>query len=431
MQRRSLRWQRGEAVTFHLNVSREIVQLLLRTQCIEIEERNTGALEAALSSILLEHLLNEERAKWAARALIERRGLDRRSLADALREVAAARGLRVGAEGTADVAQAMVRWIETTAEVSGIRAPTRELRSKVISVLEKYVEVDDFHQSHVSKPDLTNPLVMTPQLYQAIRLLQLSHDELVDQCRQELGLNPLLEQQVEGAAMSEMAPGELSRGVDTTEVSEEGPVVINPDVFIVQKDNGYTVVLNDEMLLQLRIAPAHFNTLRKMSSLPARWRSFLKDKLRAALWFLRTIEERERSIYRVTESIVKFQRDFLANGVGHLKPVLFRQVADDVGLHASTVRRVVTGKYVHTPQGTYPLSYFFKAASAQATGEDLASEAVKTRIREIIDKEDTGNPHSDQRIVELLRAQGIDATRRAVTLYRQLLGVLPPGKRKK
>ena len=128
---------------------------------------------------------------------------------------------------------------------------------------------------------------------------------------------------------------------------------------------------------------------------------------------------------------MKFQRDFLDKGIAHLKPLILRDVAEDIGMHESTVSRVTTSKYVHTPQGIFELKYFFNSSIARVSGEDIASEAVKNHIKQIVAAEDSKSPYSDQKIVELLRAQGIEIARRTVAKYREVLGILPSSKRKK
>jgi RNA polymerase sigma-54 factor len=133
----------------------------------------------------------------------------------------------------------------------------------------------------------------------------------------------------------------------------------------------------------------------------------------------------------VTESIVKFQRDFFDKGIAYLKPLILRDVAEDIGMHESTVSRVTTAKYVHTPQGIFELKYFFNSSIARTGGDDIASEAVKNHIKQIVGQEDARSPYSDQKIVELLKAQGIEIARRTVAKYREVLGVLPSSKRKK
>jgi RNA polymerase sigma-54 factor len=206
---------------------------------------------------------------------------------------------------------------------------------------------------------------------------------------------------------------------------------ITPDVFVYKIGEGYTVVLNDDGLSKLRISDAYRQALRKGAMAPGKAKEFIQDKMRSAQWLIRSIQQRQRTIYKVTESIVKFQRDFLDRGVTHLRPLILRDVAEDIQMHESTVSRVTTSKYVHTPQGIYELKYFFNSSIARVAGEDTSSEAVKNQIKTIVSQEDTGNPYSDQKIVELLRAQGIDIARRTVAKYREVLGVLPSSKRKK
>jgi RNA polymerase sigma-54 factor len=206
---------------------------------------------------------------------------------------------------------------------------------------------------------------------------------------------------------------------------------ITPDVFVYKMGDGYTVVLNDDGLSKLRISGMYRNALKNGGVAPGTTKEFIQDKLRSAMWLIRSIHQRQRTIYKVTESIVKFQRDFLDRGIAYLKPLILRDVAEDIGMHESTVSRVTTNKYVHTPQGIFELKYFFNSSISRVAGEDIASEAVKNHIKQIVAAEDAKNPYSDQKIVELLRAQGIEIARRTVAKYREVLGVLPSSKRKK
>jgi len=206
---------------------------------------------------------------------------------------------------------------------------------------------------------------------------------------------------------------------------------ITPDVFVYKLGEEYTVVLNDDGLSKLRISGLYRNALRAGGVGPGQTKEFIQEKLRSAMWLIRSIHQRQRTIYKVTESIVKFQRDFLDKGIAFLKPLILRDVAEDIGMHESTVSRVTTNKYVHTPQGIFELKYFFNSSISRVAGEDIASEAVKNHIKQIVAAEDAKNPYSDQKIVELLRAQGIEIARRTVAKYREVLGVLPSSKRKK
>lgn len=207
------------------------------------------------------------------------------------------------------------------------------------------------------------------------------------------------------------------------------PQYITPDVYVYKMGDAYTVVLNDDGLSKLRISDTYRRALRNGDGRVAK--DYIQDKLRSAVWLIRSIHQRQRTIFKVTESIVKFQREFLDRGVQHLKPLILRNVADDIGMHESTVSRVTTNKYVHTPQGIYELKFFFNSSIERTSGDDLASEAVKAKIRQIVSGEPADSPHSDQRIVELLANQGINIARRTVAKYREGLGILPSSKRKR
>lgn len=213
--------------------------------------------------------------------------------------------------------------------------------------------------------------------------------------------------------------------------SGEDAQYITPDVFIYKMGDEYTVVLNDDGLSKLRISDAYRQALKGGRLPPGQTKDFVQDKLRSAMWLIRSIHQRQRTIYKVTESIVKFQKEFFDKGIAYLKPLILRDVAEDIGMHESTVSRVTTAKYVHTPQGIFELKYFFNSSIARTGGDDIASEAVKNHIKQLVSTEDAKNPYSDQKIVELLKAQGIEIARRTVAKYREVLGVLPSSKRKK
>jgi len=213
--------------------------------------------------------------------------------------------------------------------------------------------------------------------------------------------------------------------------SGEDAQYITPDVYVYKMGDEYTVVLNDDGLSKLRISDAYRQALRGGSIPPGQTKEFVQDKLRSAMWLIRSIHQRQRTIFKVTESIVKFQREFFDKGIAFLKPLILRDVAEDISMHESTVSRVTTAKYVHTPQGIFELKYFFNSSIARTGGDDIASEAVKNHIKQIVGQEDSKNPYSDQKIVELLKAQGIEIARRTVAKYREVLGVLPSSKRKK
>jgi RNA polymerase sigma-54 factor len=209
----------------------------------------------------------------------------------------------------------------------------------------------------------------------------------------------------------------------------EDPQYITPDVYVHKMGDKYVTVLNDDGLSKLRISGMYRAALKNGEAGKAK--EYIQDKLRSAVWLIRSIHQRQRTIYKVTESIVKFQRDFLDKGIAFLKPLILRDVAEDIGMHESTVSRVTTNKYVHTPQGIYELKFFFNSAINRTGGDEIASEAVKNHIKLLVTAEDPKRPYSDQRIVELLKDQGIEIARRTVAKYREVLGILPSSKRKK
>lgn len=209
------------------------------------------------------------------------------------------------------------------------------------------------------------------------------------------------------------------------------PQYITPDVHIVKVGDTYFVNTNDDGLPKLRISRYYQDLLRKESSKAAR--DYVQERLRSARWLIDSILQRQRTIVKVAESILKFQRDFFEKGPGHLKPLILRDVANDIGMHESTISRATANKYVHTPQGLFELKYFFNSAINREGGQDdIASESVKGFIKQIVHAENAKKPLSDQKIVELLKQRhGVEIARRTVAKYREQLGILDSSKRKK
>jgi RNA polymerase sigma-54 factor len=212
--------------------------------------------------------------------------------------------------------------------------------------------------------------------------------------------------------------------------SDESIPYIIPDVYVYKIGDEYVVVLNEDGMPKLRINPYYRSILRKQSQSTGDAKEYINEKIRSAIWLIKSIHQRQRTIYRVTKSIVRFQREFLDKGVAYLRPMVLKDVATDVEMHESTISRVTSNKYVHTPQGIFELKYFFNSSINTARGENVASESVKEKIREILSKEDHQKPYSDQELVELLKRQDILIARRTVTKYREMLGVLPSTRRK-
>jgi RNA polymerase sigma-54 factor len=209
-------------------------------------------------------------------------------------------------------------------------------------------------------------------------------------------------------------------------VTEE-PRYIVPDVYVHKVGDRYFVVANDDGMPRLKIS----SFFRSAMDANPDAKEYVQNKLRSAQWLIRSIDQRRRTIVRVTECIVEKQRDFFEKGVDYLKPMILRDVAETVEMHESTISRVTTSKYVHTPQGIFELKYFFNSSIKRTSQDDIASESVKNKIREIVSSEDPRRPHSDQRIVTLLSQQGIVIARRTVAKYREMLGILSSSKRKK
>jgi len=213
--------------------------------------------------------------------------------------------------------------------------------------------------------------------------------------------------------------------------NEEDVHYISPDIFVHKVGDEYVVTQNDDGLPNLRINSFYRNALTDSKTVDKKAGEYIQDKMRSAVWLIKSIHQRQRTIYKVTKSIVKFQREFFDKGIEYLKPLVLRDVADDIEMHESTVSRVTTNKYVQTPQGLFELKYFFNSGINTADGDAIASESVKSRIKEIIAEENPKKPYSDQKIVALLEAQDINIARRTVTKYREMLGLGSSTERKR
>lgn len=206
---------------------------------------------------------------------------------------------------------------------------------------------------------------------------------------------------------------------------------VTPDVYVYKVGDDFVVSLNEDGLPRLKISNFYKNML-KGGGANKQETEYIQEKLKSAVWLIKSIHQRQRTIYKVAEAIVKRQREFFEKGAGFLKPMVLRDIASDIGMHESTVSRVTTAKYMHSPQGIYELKYFFNSGiSATDGGDALASESVKLKIKDLIAKEDQKNPLSDQKIAELLKKDGVDIARRTVAKYREMLRILPSSQRKK
>jgi RNA polymerase sigma-54 factor len=206
---------------------------------------------------------------------------------------------------------------------------------------------------------------------------------------------------------------------------------IIPDIYVVKRGSEYVVMLNEDGLPKLKISGFYKTLLDQKNVSQGETKEYIQTKLRSAVWLIRSIHQRQRTIYKVTESIVRQQREFFDKGIAFLKPMVLRDVANDIGMHESTISRVTTNKYVHTPRGIFELKFFFNSGISRVHGSDVASESVKEKVKAIVSTEDPAHPFSDQKIVELLLKDNINIARRTVAKYREMLGILPSSKRKK
>jgi RNA polymerase sigma-54 factor len=214
------------------------------------------------------------------------------------------------------------------------------------------------------------------------------------------------------------------------EFSSEPAEAIIPDVIVVKVGQDYQIFLNDEGIPRLRISGTYRRMLREGQLGQPQAKQYLEDKLRSAVWLIRSIEQRRQTLYKVANSLVKFQRDFFDHGLAHLKPLVLKDVAEDIGMHESTVSRVTTNKYMYTEQGIFELKYFFHSGIESYGGETMSSLTVKDRIKKLVAAEDPAKPLTDQQLVEVLAAENVKIARRTVTKYRRELK-LPPANRRR
>jgi RNA polymerase sigma-54 factor len=212
--------------------------------------------------------------------------------------------------------------------------------------------------------------------------------------------------------------------------SPDKSTYIIPDVFVVKEADEYKIILNDDGLPKLRISPTYRRMLDVKEVGSEETRNYVKEKLRSALWLLKSVDQRQRTIYKVSESIIRHQRGFLDGGITHLRPLVLRDVATDIGMHESTVSRVVANKYMHTPRGVFELRFFFHSGITSNMGEAISSVSIKDKIRKMIEAEDPYRPLSDSRIAELLGHDGLPLARRTVAKYREELRIPPSNLRK-
>jgi RNA polymerase sigma-54 factor len=292
--------------------------------------------------------------------------------------------------------------------------------------------VQEFDPSGVAARDLRECLSIQARVLGiddplVLRILDEQLDALIK--RDFRGVSRALGVSIEEVAAASVVIGRLEPRPGRAFGGEE-PVYIVPDIYVYRIGDDLHVVLNDDGLPRLRISSLYREVLKKGNPAAKDTKEYVGDKVRSAMWLIKSIHQRQRTIYKVMQSIIKHQREFFERGINYLKPLNLRDVADDIEMHESTVSRVTTNKYAHTPQGIFELKYFFNSSISRVQGDAVASESVKERIRRLIVNEDPRRPLSDQRIAEMLRVANIDIARRTVTKYRESMNLLSSTKRR-
>ena len=212
--------------------------------------------------------------------------------------------------------------------------------------------------------------------------------------------------------------------------SQDETRYITPDVFVEKEDGEYHVIINEGSVPHLMVSSYYRQVLRESAN-DRNLAEYLNDRINTANWLIKSIEQRKQTIYNVVSAVVRHQRDFFEYGPKHIKPMTLRQIAEDVGIHESTVSRSINGKYMQSPRGVFEIKYFFTSGVSAGGGEGMSSNAVKSIIREMVEKEDSKKPCSDQYMADRMQADGINISRRTVAKYREEMGIPSSQKRKR
>jgi RNA polymerase sigma-54 factor len=237
------------------------------------------------------------------------------------------------------------------------------------------------------------------------RALKLPLDRIMESVEEIMGLEP--------------KPGRRFGGNDSR--------YIVPDVVVLKMGAEYVVTLNEDGIPRLRVNSLYRSLLRNSGDDA---RQYVEQKLRSALWLIKSVDQRQRTLRKVSQSIVKFQKEFLDKGLSYLRPLSLRDVGEDIGMHESTISRVTTNKYVETPQGLFELKFFFHSGIASGDGAMVSSVSVKKMIQDLLANEDSAKPLSDQEVAQILKGRELTIARRTVAKYREELGILPSHQRR-
>ena len=275
-------------------------------------------------------------------------------------------------------------------------------------------------------------------------LTQMDHLQIQDEMARTIVTQylPLLERsdyaqlvRVLGTSLGEVRVRiDLIRGLDPApgrKYSEEKTSYVVPDIIVAKEGDDWTIVLNDEGLPRLRISAYYRQLLGKAAQGEPEAYRFLKDRLKKALWFMRSLDQRNQTIYKVARFIVDRQKEFFEKGIDFIRPLTLMEIAQDIGVHESTVGRVVANKFMMTPRGVFSLKYFFHKSLQGNYGEDVSSLKVKDKIRKLVESENKGNPLSDIEIGDILAREDLRIARRTVAKYRNQLKIEPSHIRKR
>ena len=317
-----------------------------------------------------------------------------------------------------------------TCTVSEIAEATGAPEEKVREVLDM---IHTFDPMGVGAADLRECLII--QLRQLGQLTD-TFEEIVNCHLEDLANNRL------GVIARDMgiSPKDVQRMSDIIRTLEPKPgrqfasqmdtKYIVPDVIVERVDDDYVVTINDNSTPHLMVS-SYYQKLLHEADKDDKLSKYLSDRVNSALWLIKSIEQRKQTIYNVVTAVVKYQKEFFDKGSKYLKTLTLKDIAEEVGIHESTVSRYINGKYLQCPRGVFEIKYFFSAGVSGVSGEGISSNSIKEFIKEIVDNEDQSSPYSDQDMVELLREKGINISRRTVAKYRDELHILSSSKRRR
>ncbi len=310
---------------------------------------------------------------------------------------------------------------------------SRAFKVDIDRVLDVLDVIQTFEPVGVAARDLRECLIiqlaakgqLTDEIeYIIVNLLEDLANNRIANIAKVLGLTPKEVQNISDVIKSlEPKPGRRFSSGESTKY-------IVPDIFVEKIDGEYIVTTNDSSVPQLMVS-SYYNKLTQQATEDAELNKYLNDRFNSAIWLIKSIEQRKQTIYNVATAVVKYQKDFFDNGEKYLKTLTLKQIADEVGVHESTVSRSINGKYMESPRGVFEMKYFFSSGVSSDNGTGISSNSIKFLIKEIVDGENPKKPYSDQDMVEILSEKGIEISRRTVAKYREGMNILSSSKRRR